>query len=235
MPGRMAGKVVVVTGGLRGLGQAMAQAMAREGAAVWATSRKASETQKGSPQPGEVREARLDVTDEASVTALFSRVVAAHGRLDVLVSNAGSGVFKPMEEMSLAEWEQVLSTNLTGAFLCCREAFRQMKAQGGGRIIVIGSIAAYVPLAGNTAYGASKWGLRGLCASLSEEGKAHGVRVSIVHPGATWTEIWHGREGFSAEDMLQPEDVAQSVLDIASRPLHVRIDEVRIVPPKGVL
>jgi 3-oxoacyl-[acyl-carrier protein] reductase len=235
MSGRMAGKVVVVTGGLRGMGQAVARAMAREGAAVWATSRKASEAQEGGPQPGEVREARLEVTDEASVTALFSRVVAAHGRVDVLVNNAGMGVFKPVEDMSLAEFEQVVSTNLTGTFLCCREAFRRMKAQGGGRIIAIGSVVAYVPLPGNTAYGASKWGLRGLCASLNEEGKAHGVRVSVVHPGATWTELWHGREGFSAEDMLQPEDVAESVLDIASRPLHVRIDEVRILPPKGVL
>lgn len=235
MPGRMEGKVVIVTGGLRGLGQAAARALAREGAAVWATSRKAAETQAGAPRPGEVREARLEVTDEASVARLFARVLAAHGRLDVLVSNAGMGIFKPVEDMSLAEWEQVLSTNLTGAFLCCREAFRRMKAQGGGRIIAIGSVAGYVPLAGCTAYGASKWGLRGLCASLNEEGKAHGVRVSVVHPGATWTEIWHGREGFSAEDMLQPEDVAESVLDIASRPPHVRIDEVRILPPKGVL
>jgi NAD(P)-dependent dehydrogenase (short-subunit alcohol dehydrogenase family) len=233
--GSMDGKVVVVTGGARGLGSAVARLMAREGAAVWATSRKAPRTPASAPRAGEVREAFLEVTDEASVVALFSHVVASHGRLDVLVSNAGAGLFKPVTETTLEEWEGVLRTNLTGTFLCCREAFKPMRSQGGGRIIAIGSVAGYMPLAGNGAYGASKYGLRGFCEILNEEGKAHGIRVSVVHPGATYTDIWVGREGFDPKDMLQPDDVAQTVLDIARRPLHVRIDEVKILPPKGIL
>jgi NAD(P)-dependent dehydrogenase (short-subunit alcohol dehydrogenase family) len=234
--GLLEGKVVVVTGGRRGIGLAMAQLMAKEGARVWATSRQtASPRQVLAPENGGIAEVYLDVTQEESVRALFERIDASDGRIDVLVNNAGLGVFKPVEGMTLQEWENVINTNLTGVFLCSREAFKRMKAQGGGRIINIASVAGYIPLAGNIAYGASKYGVRGLSEILNEEGKAHQVRVSVVSPGAAYTEIWHGREGFSPDDMLKPEDVAEAVLDIARRPLHVRIDEVKILPPKGVL
>ncbi|MDY7228192.1 SDR family oxidoreductase [Hyalangium rubrum] len=232
----MRSKVVVVTGGVRGLGRTMADFMAREGAAVWVTSRQAPP-----PHPslvaaaGEVRAVRLDVTDEASVKELFAQVDAAYGRLDVLVNNAGVGVFKPVVETTLAEWDTMLRTNLTGTFLCSKEAFRRMQRQGGGRIITIASVSGYIPIVENGAYGASKYGVRGFCKILNEEGKAHSIRVSLVSPGAAYTDIWEGREGFDPRDMLQPEDIAESVLDIARRPLHVRIDEVKLLPPKGVL
>ncbi|WP_235885671.1 SDR family oxidoreductase [Paenibacillus cymbidii] len=232
----MEGKTVVITGGVRGLGRTMADYMAAEGAAVWVTSRTAPEPSAAlAARPGEVKPVRLDVTDEASVLELFRQVDAAYGRLDVLVNNAGVGAFKPVVDTTLAEWEWMLRTNLTGAFLCSKEAFRRMKEQGGGRIIAIASVSGYIPIAENGAYGASKYGLRGFCDILNEEGKRHNVRVSVVSPGAVYTDIWEGREGFDPGDMLQPEDVAETVLDIARRPLHVRIDEVKLLPPKGVL
>jgi NAD(P)-dependent dehydrogenase (short-subunit alcohol dehydrogenase family) len=180
-----------------------------------------------------VRPAQVDVGDEASVRRLFAAVHQASGRLDVLVACAGAGVFKPAVDISAAEWDEVLRTNLTGAFFCARESLRLMAAQGGGRIVFIGSIAGVMPLSGNAAYGASKYGLHGLAQILNEEGKASGVRVSIVHPGAVRSEMTAGR--FAASDLLDASDVAETVLDIVRRPAHVRIDEVRIFPPKGVL
>ncbi|MCL6454358.1 MAG: SDR family oxidoreductase [Alicyclobacillus sp.] len=238
----MAGKRVVITGGRRGLGAAMARRLAEAGAVVVATSRQAEpETLLCPPtdgdleRPGTVLTARLDVTDEASVERLFRELESRFPRIDVWVNNAGVGVFKPVAETTAAEWDLVMNTNVRGLFLCSRAAFVHMRARGGGRIINIASVAGYQPIPENGVYGASKYAVRGFSQILNEEGKDVGVRVSVVSPGAVYTDIWAGREGFDPADMLQPEDVAQTVLDIACRPLRVRIDEVKIVPPKGVL
>lgn len=244
--GKMAGKVAVVTGGNRGLGRYMVEAMVREGATVIATSRQGSgpssdnrdfdgNAETDGIATGQVFHEALDVLSEESVLALFERLESRFQRIDVWVNNAGVGVFKPVVDTSVQEFDWVMNTNVRGLFLCSREAYRHMKARGGGRIINIASIAGYTPIPENGVYGASKYAVRGFSQILNEEGKEFGVRVSVVSPGAVWTEIWDGREGFSPADMLQPQDVAESVLDIASRPLHVRIDEVKIVPPKGVL
>ena len=232
----MRGKVVLITGGTRGLGKAMAELLAQNGAAVVVTSRKVRSVPKKSKAPfGSVMEMPLDVTSEKSVLKLFQWLDKNFTSLDVVVNNAGVGVFKPVTELSLHEWNETLVTNLTGVFLCSKEAFRRMKKQGGGRIINIGSIADYMALPQGSAYGASKCGVRGFTQVLNEEGHPHGVRATLISPGATFTEIWQGRKGFSAKDMLQPSDVAEAVLDVARRPLRVRIDEIRILPSKGVL
>ncbi|HEU4963696.1 MAG TPA: SDR family oxidoreductase [Bacilli bacterium] len=228
-------KVVLITGGARGLGRYMADAMAREGAAVIVTSRQASPDAALEPRFGTVQEAFLEITEEASVHALFSKIDAAFSRLDVLVNNAGIGVFKPVVDTTLDEWNEIFATNVTGLFLCSKAAFSRMKTQGGGRIINIASVSGYIPIVENGVYGASKYAVRGFSQILNEEGKHDNIRVSIVSPGAVYTDIWDGRDGFLPADMLQPEDVAETVLDIARRPLHVRIDEVKILPPKGVL
>jgi 3-oxoacyl-[acyl-carrier protein] reductase len=233
----MNGKVVVVTGGTSGIGRAIAQSMAAAGAMVWAVGRRVS-LPYSIPTPllgGEVREAHIDVTQENSIQSFFEHIDRTSGRVDVLVNNAGIGVFKPAVEITLAEWDAVIRTNLTGAFLCSREVFLRMRQQGGGRIIMISSVADHVALAGNAAYGASKAGLRSLAHVLNEEGKSSNIRTSVVSPGAVSTDIWEGRDGFDRAEMLCPQDVADTVLDIARRPLHVRIDEVRIMPSKGIL
>ncbi len=232
----MRGKVVLITGGTRGLGKAMAQLLAQEGAAVVVTSRKAKAVTKRLKNPfGNIQEMPLEVSDEKSVQKLFGWLEATFSSLDVVVNNAGVGVFKPLTDISLKEWNETIGTNLTGVFLCAREAFRRMKKQGGGRIINIGSIADYMALPLGSAYGASKFGVRGLTQVLNEEGRDLGVRATLISPGATYTEIWKGRKGFSPKDMLSPEDIAEAVLDVARRPLRVRVDEIRILPPKGVL
>lgn len=232
----MQGKVAIITGGVRGIGQAIAQGFAEAGASVYATSREADQPTSGLiAKPGEIVEIQLDVTDEESVLRFFHHLDETHGCIDVLVNNAGIGLFKSVEDTTFLEFEQVFKTNVTGMFLCAKEAFKRMKVRGGGRIINLSSVAGYIPLVDNGAYGASKYAVRGFSHILNEEGKPHNIRVSVVSPGAVYSEIWEGREGFAKEDMLLPEDVAATVLDIAHRPLHVRIDEVKIMPSKGVL
>lgn len=147
MQGSMAGKIVIITGGARGLGKTMADYLAREGAAVWVTSRKGPQpSAQEAARPGEVREVHLEITEEASVRDLFLAADEAYGRVDVLVNNAGVGIFKPVIDTTLEEWEWIMKTNLTGLFLCTKEAFTRMKSQGGGRIINIASVSGYIPI-----------------------------------------------------------------------------------------
>jgi NAD(P)-dependent dehydrogenase (short-subunit alcohol dehydrogenase family) len=226
--------VVVVTGANRGIGKAIASACARAGASVVGTERSAREFPVR-VVPGTAVAAPLDVTEEASVGALFSWLDERAGKVDVLVNNAGASVWKPIDELSPSEWRAVVDTNLTGAFLCTREAMRRMKRTGGGRIITIGSISDRIPLPGCGAYGASKFGARGLTQVITEEGKAFRVFGTLVSLGAVATDMWTGREGVDSRDMLSVEDVAACVVDIARRPLSVRVDEVQLGPPKGIL
>ncbi|WP_367757303.1 SDR family oxidoreductase [Ammoniphilus sp. 3BR4] len=233
----MSGKVVLITGGKRGLGKTMAEFLALEGASVWITSRQTNNSELSTEpvKPGEIREVQLDVTSEEQVKSVFQHVFSLHQRIDVLVNNAGTGIFKTVLDTSLEEWNQVIQTNLSGVFLCSKEAFRYMKVQGGGRVINLCSVSGYLPIPENGAYGASKFGVHGFSQILNEEGKRYNIRVSIVSPGAVYTDMTKDRPGFQKEDMLTPEDIAETILDIAKRPLHVRIDEVKILPPKGIL
>lgn len=236
MSDALAGKVVLVTGGGRGIGRAIADQLAAAGAVVWATSRTApSPAAILTPAPGGVQRVGLDVTDAASVQAVFAALDRVHGRIDVLVNNAGMGVFKPFEDITLSEFRQVMDTNLVGAFLCAQAAYTRMKSGLGGRIVNIGSIAGAMPLEQNGAYGVSKYGLAGLSAILNEEGKHHNIRVTLLTLGAVYTDIWKDRSGFHESDMLQVDDVASAVLEIAQRPLHVRIDAITLLPSKGRL
>jgi len=232
---RIKNKLIVVTGGSRGIGFAVAEHLAKEGAIVIAASRKAPLLSQLTRAPtGTLTPARLDVTNEESVLNLFN-ACDRWGRLDVLVNNAGIGIFAPLEQLSLSDWNQVLATNLTGSFLCSREAFRRMKLQRCGRIIHLGSVADYTALPSNGAYSASKYGLRGLNGVLNEEGKAFGVHSTLLSLGAVATEIWQGRSGFNLSDMLQPAQVAETVVHLVGQPPELRIDEIKMLPSKGIL
>lgn len=224
----------VVTGASRGIGRAIANALAAAGARVIGCGR-SHPPQLALPETGQVGSARLDVADPSAVESLFDRIDNEWGRLDLLVANAGIGVFAPIDELSQDDFRRVVEVNLIGAFTCARAAFTLMKRRGGGRIIAIGSVADHVPLGGCTAYAASKYGLRGLFHAITEDGKDHGVLASVVSPGAVATDIWKDRPGFDPSEMLEPEDVARTVVDIASRPARVRIDEVRLMPRRGLL
>lgn len=229
-------KVALVTGGSRGLGAAIAAALASAGARVVATSRKGPAPDEAkAPKGGEVTALRLDVRDPESVQEAFAWLDDGLGGLDVAVINAGSGHFGPLHELSVDAWREMVDTNLTGAFLCLREALPRLAKRGGGRVIQIGSIADHRPLPNSAAYGATKAGLHMMGRVLAEEWKEQGVRVTHVAPGPIATDIWKGVPGFDLADMLKPEEVARTVLHVAATPLSIRLDEVKLYPPSGAL
>jgi len=228
-------KLVLITGGRIGLGFALAEQLKEAGAIVIVTSRQVQFNNATNLKPGEIFSQQLDVTQETSILQLFTWLRSLPCKLDVLINNAGAGLFKPIEEIQTSDWELIIQTNLTGAFLCAREAFKLMKNNGGGRIINIGSVANKIPLINNIAYGASKWGLHGLSVNLNEEGKVHRIHTTHVTLGATYTDIWKTRPEFAKEDMLDPVSVASYLAHLVMLPLSMTVNEIEILPEKGVL
>ncbi len=227
--------VALVTGAARGIGKAVADELRERGVTVIGTSRLGNSSPIQEHTPAGPDPVQLDVRNEAQVLETFKYVTKVYGRIDILVNNSGVGTFCPITETSLEAFKEMIDTNLTGAFLCSREAMKLMKARAGGRIINIGSIADHSALSGNGGYSASKFGLRGLNGVINEEGKLSQIRATLVSLGATYTEIWKSRPEFSEKDMLSVSEVAQLISDIAVKPLSMRIDEVRLSPSKGIL
>ncbi len=233
--GSLEGKVVLITGAGTGIGKGIAQAFAAEGARLVLASRKPENLERAASElrlkGGIVAVAPADVTDEAQVLALFQKTLAEFGRLDILVNNAGVFDGGPLEELTLETWRRVIDVNLTGPFLCTREAMKIMKKQGGGRIINIGSISAQMPRMNSAPYTASKFGLAGLTKAAALEGRAHGIAACCIYPGNVLTE----RRGASGapqdrEPMMAPADLARAVLAMAALPPHVNLYEAIILP-----
>jgi len=192
----LAGKVALVTGGNGGIGLGMAQGLAQAGARVVVAARNA---QKSAAAVDALKAlgsdsfaVAADVTDEASVAALFAEVAGKCGRLDILVNNAGTNIRKPVEQLALAEWNQVMDTNLTSAFLCCRAAHPQLEAAGGGKIINIGSMMSIFGASFAPAYAASKGGIVQLTKSMAAAWAPDGIQVNAVLPGWIETELTAG-------------------------------------------
>jgi NAD(P)-dependent dehydrogenase (short-subunit alcohol dehydrogenase family) len=226
------GKIAIITGGGSGIGKGIARAFAGEGATLVLASRNQQHLESAA---GELRDdgatvlvIPVDVTDEAQVIALFERTLGEFGRLDILVNNSGVFDGGPIEELSLATWRKVLDVNLTGPFLCSREAMKIMKPQGGGRIINIGSISAQMPRENAAPYAASKHGLVGLTKATALEGRAHGVVVSCLHPGNVMRE--RNDLPNNQEPMMSVDEIASAVLAMAALPLHVNMLEAIVLP-----
>jgi NAD(P)-dependent dehydrogenase (short-subunit alcohol dehydrogenase family) len=177
--------VVLVTGVSSGIGLAIASALAAKGFEVFGTSRNPSRTE---PIPG-VELVQLDVTDDASVTRAVATVIERAGRIDVLVNNAGFGVFGAAEESSITQAQQLFDTNLFGLVRLTREVLPYLRAQGSGRIINIGSVLGFLPAPYGALYAASKHAVEGYSESLDHETREFGVRVSVVEPGYTNTSF----------------------------------------------
>ena len=187
------GRVAVVTGGNGGIGLGMARGLAAAGAAVVVAGRNRDKSRKAVAEL-EALGARalavdVDVTDEASVAGLIRRTVEAFGRLDVLVNNAGTNIRKQPEEYTTAEWRLVLDTNLTSAFLASRAAYPVMKAQGGGKIINIGSMMSIFGASFTAAYAASKGGIVQLTRALATAWARDHIQVNAVLPGWIDTDL----------------------------------------------
>ena len=229
--GKLDGKVALVTGANRGIGRGIAEGLAAEGAAVVMTARDAKlldeATQAMTATGATVLAVAADVTSEAQVQSVFAQTMERFGRLDLLVNNAGTWVgYGPIDQMTLESWETVMAVNLRGPFLCTREAMRIMKAQGGGRIINIGSIASQRVRPNSAAYSTSKHGIVGLTQVTALEGRDHGIACGCLHPGNVAVDRRLG----DTEPMMSVADVAHAAVAMATLPPEVNMLEVTVLP-----
>jgi NAD(P)-dependent dehydrogenase (short-subunit alcohol dehydrogenase family) len=227
----LAGRLALVTGASRGIGAAVARALAGVGARVVRVARTLPDH-----RDDRYLDLACDLTDERQVEELARRVIGAEGVPAVVVSNAGGFLLKPLERTTAADFDAQITLNLRGAFLLARAFLPAMREAGGGSFISVGSVADHTGFPENAAYAASKYGLRGLHETLAAEYRGAGVRLTLVSPGATDTTIWdpftpERRPGFpSRAAMLRPEDVADAILFAATRPDHVQVDWIRLQP-----
>jgi 3-oxoacyl-[acyl-carrier protein] reductase len=222
----LSGRVALVTGGGSGIGLAIARAFRDQGMGVAVCGRDKGRLERAAAELGEGALAvPTDVADETQVEALFARVADYFGGLDVLVNNAGVGLWRPIDAVAPEEWDRVLDTNLRGAYLCARAAWPVLKGRGGGYIVNIGSVASKEGFGEGAVYSASKFGLLGLSESLREEGIPFGIKVTAICPGYVATPMV-ARSGVPPEEMIRPEDVAATCLYLLSLSRMVSVPEV---------
>lgn len=241
--GRVEGKVVMVTGAARGLGEAMSRLLAREGARVVVTDileDAGKEIAEGiRREGGKAIFLRHDVTSEDSWKEVIEKTISKFGKLDVLVNNAGVQIIKEIAETSLEEWRRLMSVNLDGVFLGTKHAIRTMRESGGGSIINISSIAGIIGTADDTAaYCASKGGVRlftkAAALECSKIGHGYNIRVNSVHPGVIETAMVAGMmahdEAFRKRlESVHPIGFLGKPIDIAYAVLYLASDEARLV------
>jgi NAD(P)-dependent dehydrogenase (short-subunit alcohol dehydrogenase family) len=233
--GQLDEKIAIITGAGSGIGKAIARAFAKEGARLVIASRDRRKLERTADElrPGgaAVQVVATDVTDEDQVVALFDRTMEEFGRLDILVNNSGVFDGGPMEEMSLETWQKVIGVNLTGAFLCSREAMKIMKRQKGGRIINIGSISAQMARPNTVAYTTSKHGIVGLTRATALEGRAFGVAASCLHPGNVAIERRVASDSpTDQEPMMTTDELAATAVTMAALPPHINMLEAIVLP-----
>ncbi|MCP5120698.1 MAG: SDR family oxidoreductase [bacterium] len=231
------GKQAVVTGGTRGIGRAIAQSLLEAGAAVAICGRGEPATAQAVEElaaatGGEVIGAACDVRDEGNVAALFRFVEERFGGLDILINNAGLGIFQAVGDMSVDEWRQVIDTNLTGVFLCCREALPRFRSRGSGFVINISSLAGKNPFASGAAYNASKFGLNGFSEAVMMDHRHDNVKVSYVMPGSVDTGFRPPAGRKPGGWKIASEDVAEIVMSILAMPERTLISRVEVRPSK---
>ena len=231
--GQLEGKVAIVTGGGTGIGKGIARAFAREGARLVIAARRREPLEQTAEElkPAPVLVAPTDVTDEAQVKRLFEQTMAEFGRVDLLVNNSGAFDGGPLDELSLESWMKVMNVNLTGPFLCTREAMKIMKQQKGGRIINIGSISAQVPRPNSAPYTTTKHGLVGLTKTTALEGRPFGISAGCLHPGNVEVERRAaGDRPRDREAMMSQDDIAMAALAMAAMPPYANILESIVLP-----
>ena len=221
-------KVAIVTGAGRGIGKAIAEAFAQEGASVVCSARSVDEINAVAESIGGLA-IPCDVSDEAAIRNLIDGTVDAYGPIDILVNNAGAVARLPVHELPAADWDHVLNVNLRGLFLCTKYALPSMLDQGSGCIINISSGAGVVGPRNRSAYAASKHGVMGFTKTLVAEYLYQGIRSHVILPDATVSRM--RSEGFPTEDpdsLIQAEDIADAAVFLATQPATAHTMEIRV-------
>jgi NAD(P)-dependent dehydrogenase (short-subunit alcohol dehydrogenase family) len=232
---QLQGKVAIVTGGGSGIGKGIARALADEGCSVVIASRNAARLDAAAEElrasGSQIWAVPTDVADEAQVKALFQQTMERFGQVDILVNSSGAFDGGPIDAIPLSAWNNVIGANLTGPFLCIREAFPLMKKAGGGRIINIGSISAQRTRENMAPYTASKFGIWGLTQAAALEGRPYGIAVSCLHPGNTAVErrLSSGKE-MDQEPMIPTTEIARVALLMATLPPEANMLEAIVLP-----
>lgn len=226
-------RAALVTGGSKGIGFAVAQALTASGTVVAITGRDAAALEAARQKlGGRTLSLRADVQNEAEAAKAVNDAADRFGGLDVLVNNAGIGVFAPVADMSPDQWRQVIDTNLSGVFYCCHAAIPHLRRRGGGWIINISSLAGKNSFAKGAAYCASKAGLNAFSEALMQEVRHDGIRVSYVMPGSVATEFGGPAGSGAADWKLTAEDVARVVVDLIAHPARSLPSRVELRPSR---
>jgi len=236
-------RIAIVTGGGSGIGAAVAHALAGDGWTVVIAGRRLAALEETAAGVAALEPVVADVTDEQSVRQLFGGVVERHGRVDLLFNNAGTGApAVDIDELTLADWNNTVAVNLTGSFLCTREAFRVMRRQQpqGGRIINNGSISAYAPRPRSIAYTATKHAITGLTKSTALDGRPFDIACGQIDIGNAATDMASGsaKGTAQADGSVRPEplmdvaEVGRAVLYMASLPLGANVATMTVMATK---
>jgi NADP-dependent 3-hydroxy acid dehydrogenase YdfG len=238
--GALDGKVALVTGAGRGIGRAIALAFAAEGAAAVLVARSRADL---AAVAAEIRERNgralaipTDVTQDGAVEAVIEQTLTDLGRLDVLVTSAGTAAFGAVADSKPADWDTMLALNLRAVMVCCRAVLPAMLRQRSGTILNVGSIASKRALPGSAVYTATKTAVDAFSRVLAEELRPHGVRVGVLVAGAVDTPLWDSMGASPPrEKMLRPEDVARAAVLMATLPPHASLEELTLLPAGGIL
>ncbi len=231
----LTGKVAFITGGTRGIGRAIAERLLEEGmrVSICGTSKTSLDEAMSELSPkGVVLGLLGDVSDLPSVKQLVAETHKAFGTIDVLVNNAGVGVFHPTAELDPADWDRMIALNLSGAYYCSHEILPIFKQAGGGDIVNVSSLAGKNPFAGGAGYNASKFGLNGFSEAMMLDHRSDGVRVTSIMPGSVATEFGGGPADAGADWKIAPEDVAEVVACMLRMPRRTTVSRIEIRPSR---
>ncbi len=228
---------ILITGASQGIGRAVAEAFATVPDARLALVARSEERLRETCDLARGRGAEAhafpcDVANEAAVEEMARAVCASLGAPDVLVNNAGMFETGPLVDITVADFERQVTVNLTSAFMVTRGVLREMLNRGSGHIFYMASVASLRAYPGAVAYCAAKHGVLGLARALREETRTHGLRVTAVLPGATWTPSWHG-SNVPPERIMPPEDVARAILDVWRLSDRTVVEELLLRPQEG--
>jgi 3-oxoacyl-[acyl-carrier protein] reductase len=231
-------KIALVTGAGRGIGRAIALALAQEGAKVALAARRQNELENVAQEIRALKSEALviptDMQDEQQIRAMTAKTVSHFGGLQILVNNAGLGYFKPVAELATAEWDEMFDVNLRGVFLATRQAIPHLRQAKESFIINVASLAGKNTFVNGGGYTATKWGLRAFSHCLMLEERQHGVRVLVVCPGSVDTDFaLTGRANSphsKKKEIILPQDVAETIVMSIKMPQRTMVSEIDIRP-----